>query len=260
MTDIRDRKAGSGPVDPDDFNAVVDAVTELQEGGGNGGSQSIVDYGSGVPAAGTNSVQGLTDNTPSALTGTFTITFEGVATPAINVDTTDVEDVLVMLEALPGIGAGNVALQGGPSGPFNDNGELFIEFVGDLAEQPVALLEVTGSTLLTGGNAIDPSDFVWEYDQEGSAGNPATFASTLLYVDETGNGVYVNRAYPSPTASDWAIALAAGTVTGGILGAGSVETAKIGDAQVTANKTDLPLVNPGPGLIWNDGGVWKVGT
>jgi hypothetical protein len=93
--------------------------------------------------SGVNEVQTLTiTGTPTG--GTFTITFSGQTTAAIDFDAV-AADVEAALEALSNVGTGNVTCTGGglPGTP------VVITFTGDLAGTDVALMTTTDS--LTGG-------------------------------------------------------------------------------------------------------------
>jgi hypothetical protein len=97
-----------------------------------------------VTPSGTNAVQTLTTTgTPTG--GTVPLTFDGRSTSvAFNASAAAVQSAL---EALPNIGAGNVACAGGPL-----PGGVTITFQGALQKRPVPLI-VTGSTGLTGGSS-----------------------------------------------------------------------------------------------------------
>jgi hypothetical protein len=95
-------------------------------------------------AAGTNEVQTVT---PSGTIsgGTYTITAPGKGTTAALAYNANAAAVQAALEAIPGIGAGNVTVTGGPL----SSGALVITFVGVAGGQDQAMLTIaTGS--LTG--------------------------------------------------------------------------------------------------------------
>lgn len=105
----------------------------------------------------TEEVQTLTEG-GSGLTS-FTITFDGDTTAAIDDDAT-ASQVQAALEALDSVGEGNVVVTGGPlaTGPFT------VKFVGDLANTNVPQMTttptggtgtVTVATTTAGGSAVD---------------------------------------------------------------------------------------------------------
>src|SRR6185295_4175056 len=180
----------------------------------NGGSsQSNVVSGHGDPEPPGNAVQQLSDNTSSGIdSGTFKIVFESVETAEIDYRETDLNDVLAMLQAIPAL-TGNISLSGGAvSGSFWDNGELDVEFVGDLAFQEVPLLTVTNLNFLSDGEPVDSADFAWDVYHQGTPGNPSNFASALLYVDKDTNATWANVNYPSEESPNWQIAIGFNTI------------------------------------------------
>ncbi|WP_232676688.1 hypothetical protein [Nocardioides sp. R-C-SC26] len=105
----------------------------------------------------TEEVQTLTEG-GSGLTS-FTITFDGQTTAAIDDDATAAQ-VQAALEGLSTVGEGNVVVTGGPlaTGPFT------VKFIGDLANTNVPQMtttptggtgSVTVATTTAGGSAID---------------------------------------------------------------------------------------------------------
>ena len=172
-------------IDPDEIvvrGGVGDpGVSELTRGGGGANERQRVAV------------------SPLALGGTFTLTFGGETTAALDVEATagEVEDALA---ALSSVGAGNVQVSGDDGGPFTvefvgtmgnsdqplisadganltqfENGPWTIEFRGAYAGQPVRPLEADGSELeLTG---LNPR--VAELTQ-GSDGSPLVLTSTTF--------------------------------------------------------------------------------
>jgi hypothetical protein len=99
----------------------------------------IVDS-AGAPSAGTSEVQTLTVNgTPTG--GSFKLKFQGRTTAAIAYNA-NAAAIQAALEALPNIGAGNVAVAG--TGPFT------VTFQGNLAKKAVATMTLAVNAL-TGG-------------------------------------------------------------------------------------------------------------
>jgi hypothetical protein len=94
------------------------------------------------PGAAANAVQTITI---AASAGTFTLTWGGKTTVAIDYDAvaSEVEDALENLES---IGEGNVSVTGSIGGPY------IVEFIRDLGNQAVALIEAD-ATNLNGGTA-----------------------------------------------------------------------------------------------------------
>ena len=88
----------------------------------------------------TNETQ--TVRTTNASGGTFTLTFDGQTTAPLAHDATAAQ-VQAALEALAGIGAGNVVASGGPVSTVN----LTVNFRGALSERDVAQLTADGSGL-----------------------------------------------------------------------------------------------------------------
>jgi hypothetical protein len=103
-------------------------------------------YKVAVPSAsgaGTSEVQSVTiTGLPTG--GTFVLTFGDVATTDLPYNATAAA-VQAALQALPGIGAGNVTVTGSAGGPYT------VTFTGALAGQNVAQLSATGD--FTGGTA-----------------------------------------------------------------------------------------------------------
>lgn len=95
---------------------------------------------------------GITDEVQSvtvdATGGTFTLTFDGQTTTALDFDIT-AEDLEAALEALSNIGAGDVSVTGGPG---DDGGTVpyVVTFGGTLADTNVAQM-TSDAALLTGG-------------------------------------------------------------------------------------------------------------
>ncbi|MGB3771741.1 MAG: hypothetical protein WBA00_11420 [Rhodococcus sp. (in: high G+C Gram-positive bacteria)] len=79
--------------------------------------------------------------------GTFTLSYAGTATTglAYNAAATAVRSAL---QALPGIGAGNVEVTGSAGGPYT------IDFIGDLEGDPVPLLTASGASLTPAGTVV----------------------------------------------------------------------------------------------------------
>ncbi|WP_155292973.1 hypothetical protein [Rhodococcoides fascians] len=93
-----------------------------------------------------NAVQTVT--LPAGTTGgTFTLTYQGVATTALS-NTATAAAVRSALQALAGIGAGNVDVTGSAGGPYT------ITFIGDLAGDPVSLLTASGASLTPPGTVV----------------------------------------------------------------------------------------------------------
>jgi hypothetical protein len=107
------------------------------------GTTEEVAAGAGVNEEQTLTLTGVPDG------GSFTITFGGQTTAAIAFDATAAE-VEAALELLSSIGAGNVSCSGGPL----PGTAVVIEFIGDLAQQSLALATADGGNL-TGGTTPD---------------------------------------------------------------------------------------------------------
>lgn len=214
----------------------------------NDGSIPGIAYGNGLPRLSTNAVQELSDNTNGGIdSGTFAISYQGHVTDLIDYTVTIFSEIQAMLEALPGIGIGNIQLQGNwLPGTFADNSELDVEFIGDLAGQNISAFTVVNQALISNGNPVDPADFEWEFNHEGEAAFPIDFASTLLYVDKDMNGlVYINRTYPDENYPDWEPArgvLYDQEVASEKLANNSVTTEKLADNAVTNEKIAVDAV------------------
>lgn len=102
----------------------------------------------GAPVAGVSEVQSHVFDTDPPTGGTFTITFDGETTAAIDFDATAAE-IEAALELLPNIGSGNVAVTGGPM----PDTEVLIAFQGELQGLNVAEITTT-LTGLTGGTPV----------------------------------------------------------------------------------------------------------
>jgi hypothetical protein len=138
--------------------------------------QRLVDA---ISSMGTNEVQTLTI-TGSPAGGTFTITFGGQTTAAIDYDATaaEVQAALVLLST---IGSGNVLCSGGPL----PGTPVVIEFQGSKGGQSLALMTTTDS--LTGGT--DPESAI---AQTIDGGEPAAMTEApiipehiSIYLDDT---------------------------------------------------------------------------
>ena len=81
--------------------------------------------------------------------GTFTITYDGQTTSALDFDSTAAE-IQTALEALSNITAGDVVVTGGPL-PTND---IVITFKGDLRRQEITLLTTDDSSLVGGSTTV----------------------------------------------------------------------------------------------------------
>lgn len=92
----------------------------------------------------TDEVQ-LVTITGSPTGGTFTLTYGGQTTAAIAYNAA-AATVQTDLEALSTIGAGNVSVSGSAGGPYT------VEFIGDLAGQPLSEMTASGASL-TGGTS-----------------------------------------------------------------------------------------------------------
>lgn len=152
--------------------------------------QTALDGLASVPAAtgGTNEVQTVTI-TGAPTGGTFTLTYSGQTTAAINwnAPATGAGSVQTALQALSNIGAGNVTVTGGP-GPATP---YVVTFTGTLKDTNVVQMTATGSftggtspavgvTTTTSGVAQTPNITV-----TGSNGGPwtATFSNLLGDLD-----------------------------------------------------------------------------
>ena len=100
--------------------------------------------------------------------GTFTIAFEGNSTPALPFDASN-EEVQGALEALPGIGAGQVEVRGDVAD--RDRTRQFrITFTGALAETDGPPLSTDGGDLsYPNGNGYEPFATVYQVQEGGSA-------------------------------------------------------------------------------------------
>ena len=100
----------------------------------------------GDPGTAANEEQSITI-TGSPTGGTFTLTYAGSTTAAIDFDATAAE-VESALEAIASIGEGNVSVTGEAGGPWT------AEFINDLGYQSLAAMTADGA-LLTGGSSPD---------------------------------------------------------------------------------------------------------
>lgn len=103
----------------------------------------------------TNEIQELAVD---ATAGTFTITWSGQTTAAIDSDATAAE-VTAALEALSNIGAGNIEVTDGP-GDLGATTPYVIEFIGDLANANRAEITASSTGLLTPGGTATPATTV----------------------------------------------------------------------------------------------------
>lgn len=117
----------------------------------------------------TDEVQTLTID---ATGGTYTLTFDGDTTDAIDFDATAAE-VQTELEGLDGIGEGDVTVAGSDGGPYT------ISFVGDLADTNVDAI-TTDAGNLTGGDGTAVIDTTTAGGAEGGSGGLETAAGLLL--------------------------------------------------------------------------------
>jgi hypothetical protein len=189
----RDHSASSSGATPplgplgapvEDTDAATKEYVDAATGGGSQPAGSQLAHGSGPPSNPINEEQDLTGQTSFPWAGTFRLTFEGDETGDIDVNATTLDEVVVMLEGLPGIDAGNIQLTGvDGSGSMVDNGgEMTVQFVGDLAGQPLSLLTVTSLAVTRLGDPVDPADWVVTRNIAGEAGSPS--GDELLYVDD----------------------------------------------------------------------------
>ncbi len=165
--------------------ALVDGVwvTEVAIQGGGGGSQAFL-TGYGPPTVAMPAVPVdqriilyYQDVPPS--TGTFTLTFEGDTTEAIDFDAT-ASEIVSALELLGSIGAGNILTQNAGF-KFPGNQYIYFRFANDLGGQSLSAVTIDNDT---------DGDVATNTDQEGGPGeavpqNPpdVTFAAGDRYVD-----------------------------------------------------------------------------
>lgn len=126
----------------------------------------LLDY-NGDTTSGTNELQSVTI-TGAPTGGSFTLTYSGQTTAAIDFDTT-AEEVQAKLEALSNIAEGDVTVTGEDGGPWT------VEFTGTLGSTNVAQMTATPS--LTGGT--DPG--VTIATETGGAAGTAAANVTLTF-------------------------------------------------------------------------------
>lgn len=143
----------------------------------------------GAPADGVTEVQTYVFDTDPPTGGTFTITFDGQTTAAIDFDATAAE-VQAALEALSNIGSGGVVCTGGPL----PDTLVTITFAGEMAGLAVA--EITATlTGLTGGTPVA----VIATTVAGVTGSFRGLGEGTILTDSTNGNIYVNsgtRALP----------------------------------------------------------------
>ena len=209
------------------------------------GGQTTIPIAYNAPASlGVNEVQQVAiTGTPTG--GTFTLTFNGQTTANIPYNATSAQ-VLAALTALGSIGAGNVAVVGGP-GPGS---AWNVTFQGALAGLDVATLVANGAAL-TGG--VAPAATVGTTTQGITSVEGALTALTSI-----GAGNVVVTGGPGP-GTPWNITfqgafaelnvstlVADGTaLTGGVAPAASVSTTTQGITSVQGALVALSNVNPG---------------
>lgn len=139
---------------------------------------------SAVPAeqAGTNEVQTLTGG--AALTGTPALVFDGYSTPTFPIDAV-AATIQGLLEALPSVGAGNVAVAGGP---LNTATPLTVTFQGDLAKKDVNLLVVNNGSVAGGAIAVVETTKGVPYSALPSI-NSTVFGPSLIELGGTTGGM-----------------------------------------------------------------------
>lgn len=115
--------------------------------------------------------------------GTFTITYDGQTTAALDFDATNAE-VLAALEALSNLAPGDIHLEGGPV----NTSPLRIIFEGTLKGTNVTQITVDSGSL-TGGGTYDPSTSV--------AGGAAITSIAQRPVSRMQADVYVDNVYSS---------------------------------------------------------------
>lgn len=122
------RKDGSGSDPHSRASSVEDNVFEVNE------RQKVVVKGDG---------------------GTFTLTYSGQTTSALDFDSTPAE-VVAALEALSNIGVGDVAVTGGPGNLAADK-PYYVTFQGALKESDVAQMTASATNLTGTGKAVTVS-------------------------------------------------------------------------------------------------------
>jgi hypothetical protein len=150
--------------------------------------------GHGAPAAGVNETQQVVYGDSFPITGTFRLTFGGDETTDIDVQSTLIEDIIALLEALPSIGTGNIEADGGTGDSFVSNGgELDVVFVGDLATQNVAgTLTVTTVNMMHNATPVTDASGFEVASIAGSPGLPPLAGTAAMYVDLDSGNLYVN--------------------------------------------------------------------
>jgi len=170
-----------------------------------------------------NEIQTVTiTGTPNG--GTFTLTYDGAETATIN-HNANAATVATRLEALATIGAGNVAVTGGP-GPGTP---YVVQFIGDLARLDLPLMTADGA-LLTGGASPDAAvaltqtggvTMVW--DEEPDPVRVFVRNINATAVDLGGPDVVSGAGFSLPQNADVALWLDAGEVLHAIAASAAVE-------------------------------------
>lgn len=106
----------------------------------------------GTVTDGVNAKQTLTADAAAGV-GSFTITYDSIATSAIAWNAT-AAGVQAALEAHASIGAGNVSVTGGPVNVHTV--PLVVEFIGALAGMPIGALSITDDATLLDGPEGSP--------------------------------------------------------------------------------------------------------
>lgn len=127
----------------------------------------------------------------STQTGTFTLTYRGAETDAIHSHASDAE-VQSELEALPGVGAGNVSVSGGTPGTYT------VEFVGALGNTKVAELEASGADVMVTTAGFPSGTIGIEVFNigAGASSGPITVTDTLppdVKAKEAGQLIYLEN-------------------------------------------------------------------
>ena len=136
----------------------------------------------GAPTDGVSEVQTHVFDTDPPTGGTFTISFDGQTTAAIDFDATAAE-IETALEALSNIGAGNVVCAGGPM----PDTLVSITFSGEL--QGLAVAEITTTlTGLTGGTPVS----IIATTVAGVQGSFRGCDPGTMFIDTTNGDLYYN--------------------------------------------------------------------
>ncbi len=159
----------------------------------------------GAPVNGTDEVQTITLSAAPA-SGKFKLEFEGFTTPALDFDASAAE-VQTVLNALPSIGAGGVAV--------GLVGQVYtVTFSGaNLAKRAQPMISVVDNTLLTSEEAA-----VTTVVAEGTAGVTATAmgaATGALLIDTTNKALYINTG--TAAAPTWTKVLAGVTLSAAVV-------------------------------------------